>query len=501
MSTQADFVFHGRQRELGQLRAFLDEPGPGFTHLRGRRRVGKTEVLKRIRDERQDCFYFMGRGDEDNRRAQKRFAREWDAFTGVPRLTRLKLSELDWDELFLEVAHYVRTTGSLTLLLDEVQWLAGRGAGFCGLIKQHWSEWKKTGSFKLVLTGSSNRFFHKYTDGELAILRGLRTHATIWVLPFTLAEVQEYYFPDWTLEEVCLIFMMLGGVPYYLENIRPERNFIRAVNRSIFCRGGIFLEEVDALLKLETTVVGARKRVKEILSSLGQDGATEATITKRTGFRQEYVHKALGRLLDYDLVRERWPLGEHKKNRSGVRYYTDDFYLNFYFQVLRPLDSRIRANERGLIFPAEVLGSNQGYYIRDFSGQAFELLIASVLARGCNNEAARTQPIFDKLGLRSGPYEWGTYWQAGRSQIDLVVVGLHDREIRIIEAKWISRKVGAMADFPEQALRKQYSVGGRRAWPRSHYLVLSKGHTAAFGQRASAQGVQIIELEDLWGQV
>lgn len=491
--------FYARDRELAQLTDFLTAQGSGLTHLRGRRRVGKTELLRCIQQQQENCFYFMGRDDESNRAALKRFAIRWDAFTDQRRLTRLKASELSWDDALDEVSRWATRSSPeapLIMLLDEVQWLSNKGVGFCGLIKEHWPAWKATGRVKLVLAGSSNRFFRDHVDGEMATLRGLRTHATIWVRPFTLAEVRQHYFPRWTHQEVSLAYMMLGGVPYYLENIAAGDNFIRSVNESIFCSGGIFLEEVDAMLKLETSTVGARTRVKEILASLGQDGATQAAIVRRTGLTQDYVHKTLDRLLDHDVVRERRPLGAPKRNRAGVRYHMDDFYLNAWFSLLRPLRSRIRGNRRGLLFPAEVLGSATGYYIPGFSGQAFELLISHVIKAGCDDESARTQPIFERLKLGSGRYQWGTYWEPGRTQIDLVVSGLDDREHRIIEAKWVSGKVNASTDFVRQVLAKQFPL--QRGWRKSHYLVLSADCTAALRRRAAAQGVTIIGLEELF---
>lgn len=479
---------------------FLGSEGAGFTHVRGRRRIGKTELLKRVQADQPNCFYFMGRDREANRLTLKRFAREWDAFVGKRRLQRLKAADLNWDELFREVGDHAALSmpdAPFILMLDEVQWLAKRGIGFSGLIKEHWADWKKTGRFKLILSGSSNRFFQEQTDGAEAILRGLRTHATITVRPFTLVEVRQYYFPAWTDEEVCLIYMMLGGVPYYLENIQADGNFIRAVNRSIFCRGGIFLEEVDAILRLEVARDTARKRVVEILASLGQDGATEAAIAERTGEEQSYVHKILGWLQSYKLVYERGPFGERKKNRAGVRYHMRDFYLNFYFQILRPFESRIRGNAQGMIFSPEVVGSGEGYYIRDFSGKAFELLVGYVVGEGRDDESLRTQPLFDKLGLCSGRYAWGTYWRPGKTQIDLVVEGKDDREIRIIEAKWISRAVHAGSTYPEQVLGKVYPTRGA-TWRQSRYLALSKGFSVGFRDKAADKGVRIIELGDLF---
>jgi AAA+ ATPase superfamily predicted ATPase len=500
MSEPRPFEFFGRTRELRLIDAFLDDGGSGFTHLRGRRRIGKTELLKLVRERRENCFLFTGREDESSRNNLKRFAKEWDEFTGEPRFSRIRSTELNWDEYFRDMGRNAALAPDgkpFILLLDEVQWLARRGSGFCGMIKEHWADWRKNGQFKLIISGSSNRFFLKNTDSDLATLRGLRTHATIWVRPFTLAEVRSNYFPRWSREQVCLIYMMLGGVPYYLENIRGTGNFIQTVNRSIFCGDTIFLEEVDAILRTEITREDAKQRAKELLATLGQDGATESSIVSKTGLGQDTVHRMLARLLDHGIVSERRPLGRPKKNRAGVRYYMADLYLNFYFQILEPLRSTIQGNRDRLIFSESVLSSSTGYYIPGFTGKAFELLLANLMDEGSTDETARTPAVFEKLGLGSGTYTSGTYWDHGGTQINLIIAHPGDREIRIVEAKWISRAPNTNDRFIDQVLEKVHHPRQPGDWTYSHHLVISRQGTKAFYEKAKRKGVRIIELADL----
>jgi len=501
MKSKDSFRFYGRERELAEIDRFLTSSGAGFTFLRGRRRIGKTELLKKVRDGRPNTFFFMGRDDESNRQALRRFAREWDAFRGSRELVRLRESELNWDECFRAVLRAI-TPGAKTVpllcIFDEIQWLSKKGSGFCGLLKEHWSEWKKRSAVKLILSGSSNGFFHRYADGENAVLRGLRTHATIWVRPFTLREVKTYYFPGWSPEEICLVYMMIGGVPYYLENVRSRENFMRAVNGSFFTRDTIFLEEVDSLLKLEAATTGARARIKEILACLGQDGATESSVIRKTGYGQDYVHKVIDRLIDYGIVHERRPLESVKSNRSGVRYYMDDFYLNFYFQVLRPMESKIRGNTDGLLFSSDVVKSKNGFYIPDFTGKAFELLIADILRYGCDDESQRRQGMYTRMSLKKGRYEWGTYWKHGETQIDLVAAGTDDRELRIIEVKWIGGTTPDASGLAKGVVSKLYDTGKWKSWRRSHYLVLSRKAGRTLTQQCAARGVMVVSIDDLF---
>ncbi len=493
--------FYGRQKELHELQTFFSIKGPGFTHLRGRRRIGKTELLKKIQRDNTFCFYFMGRYDESNRETLKRFAREWDAFTQEKVLTRLKISELNWDECFLSIKKYLKNIKKgvyLILLFDEIQWLAKKGVGFTGLLKEHWVEWKQIGKIKVIISGSSNRFFHQFTDGDIAILRGLKTHSTIWVRPFSLAEVKQYYFPQWKDEEICLIYMMIGGVPYYLENVRQDTNFIRAVNISFFCKSTIFLEEVEAMLKLETSTIGSRSKIKQILGCLGQDGATEATIVKKTKLTQDYVHKTIDRLLDYELIFEQYPLGTHKNNRGGVRYYMEDFYLNFYFQILKPNMIKIKGNENNPLFSEIILDSQRGYYIPNFTGKAFELLILYVIKGGCDNENERTQSIFQKLALQKGEYKCGTYWIQNKIQVDIIVEGLMDRELRIIEAKWVSSTPDASEDFVNKILEKDFENKTWKSWRKKHYIITSKSTSSGLSKKAKKCNVSLLLLSDLF---
>jgi uncharacterized protein len=495
------FEFFGRERELRLIDTFLRAEGSGFTHLRGRRRIGKTELLKRVARENPNCFLFTGREDESNRNCMRRFAKEWDRFTGEAGFGRLRSDELNWEEFLREMGSHAGRGADgrpFILLFDEVQWLAKKGIGFCGMVKDHWAEWKRTGRLKLIISGSSNRFFLKYTDNERAILRGLRTHATVWVRPFTLAEVRQHYFPDWTDEQVCLIYMMLGGVPYYLENIRRQRNFIQTVNTSIFRQDTLFLEEMDAILRTEITREDAKRRAEEVLTSLGQDGATERAIVEHTGLAQDTVHRILARLLDHGLVEERRPLGRPLRNRAGVRFFMADFYLNFHFQVLAPLRLAILANRNRLLFAEKVLASRKGYYIPGFTGMAFELLLANLVAEGSTDESMRTPALFEKLGLGSGLYTSGTYWDHDSTQIDLIVENPGDREVRIIEAKWISKAPNAADGFIEQVLAKRHRPRDPGDWTYSHHLALSKPGTKDFTARARRRGVGILELGDLF---
>jgi AAA+ ATPase superfamily predicted ATPase len=483
--------FFGREDELRLFWRFYKKKGAGLTHLRGRRRIGKTTLLKEIEKQVPHCFYFAGVLQASDKATLKRFAKNWDTFTKQSHLSRIKSSFLDWEIIFNSITSYVKDQSSqLLVIFDEVQWIAIRNSEFLGTLKNTWPNWEKL-PIKVILSGSSNKFFKENTEGQETTLMSLRTSAEITVKPFTLSEVKEYYFSNWSEEEVALVYMIAGGIPYYLQQIPQSKNFIRAINESFFVEDTIFLEEAATILNLEFSQT-TRNNVFRVLASLGQDGTTQVNIIKKTGLPYKTAYYVLTRLVEYGLVFEKNSFDRNNKaNRSGTKYYMKDFYLNFYFQVLEPLAGKIKLNKNGLLFPCECLHSNAGYYIPDFSGKAFEQLICTIL----NNKTSLSPAIFKKLCITDLNYEVGTYWKEKQTQIDIVIIGKSDREIRLIECKWVNHSKISINDYIKEIEEKSFIPP--KGFGVSRYLVVSANlDHIKYSERKSQVG--LIGISDLF---
>ena len=360
-------------------------------------------------------------------------------------------------------------------------------------LKKAWLSWEKLGNIKAIICGSSNRFFDDKTAQASSVLRGLRTHADVWVRPFSLGEVRRHFFPQWGHEEIALLYMMVGGVPYYLNQIPDIKNFIKAINTAFFTQSTIFIDELDEILNLDFSRA-SRARIRRLLASLGQEGKTVANICRATGISESSVRENIEKLVDYGLVFEKIQMGTAaKNNKSGTRYVMRDFYLNFYFQLIDKLRSEIKDNQRKNLF-SNLLASKQGYHIPNFSGHAFELLIESVI--DCRANSSMSESVFNKLGIHERGYRWGPYWEQGATQVDLIVESGADRESRVLEAKWITRKAGVAHGYLAEVQQKGYIPP--RGYGLSFYLVLSQAPTQGLRKAAKRQDVQIVELSDLF---
>lgn len=482
--------FYARKNQVRLIQEFVRKPGSQLTYLRGRRRIGKSALLQFVQSGTPNCFYFAGAPDARKEQALRDFAYAWDRFDPGSHLSELNSLAQNWARFFQEIAQKAKKSQQpLVLFFDEIQWMATKGSGFIGRLKAAWDEWKQTGRIKLILCGSSNKFFHQHAGGEEKILRGLKTFAEIWVPPFTLGEIKKFYFPEWNHEEICLVTMMVGGIPYYLEQIPRESNFIRAVNQAFFTRSTIFLDEINEILSLEFNKSGA-KTVRLVLSAVAGKGATEQTIKEKTGLAKSTIHDSLNKLIDYQLVFYESPMhARPKKNDAGVRYYLKDFYLNFYFKILERLEIRIKKNEKSLLFPCECLDSKSGFYIPLFSGDAFEKLVRNIL----ENKMDMKAPLFEKLALMDEDYQIGSYWDRD-SQIDLVVEHQGDREARLIECKWVSNKLPSTV-FSD-ILSKKYPLP--KDYRKKNFLISSCFVLKKLKKQSSAGDIILLTLEDLF---
>lgn len=489
-----DADYFKRFPDMMVLKEYCELDGAQLVYVRGRRRVGKSWLLKNFAQKTKNSFYYMGAADTTAAMALQDFARAWDDFSKTSQLSQLRPSALSWSGVFEAISLYLKTNKkNLVLILDEIQWIAKMGSGFVGKLKEAWIDWERLGNIKVILCGSSNKFFCDYAGGEEKILRGMKTQATIWVKPFTLGEVRKHYFSQWRLEEAILTYMMTGGIPYYLNQLDAKLGFVHAINQAFFVKTSPFLEEVSEILDLEFNRAG-RNTVKTILSTLGQDGTTQQRIVQKTGLSPSSVSETLEKLVDYELVFDKLPAHQKSTKRgAGYFYFMKDFFLNFYFQVLEPLQAKVSENKSGLLFPCEILSKN-GYYIPNFSGKAFELLIRYQLE---NFSLYKKSKLFKKLMLVDSDYQVMTYWN-DETQVDLIVEHKLDRVSRIIECKWINEMPHAKADsLIDEILAKKYEPPA--GFTKKYFLILATKPSTEFMASAKARGVSVISLEDLVG--
>lgn len=484
-----------RKAQEDQLKKVLKSQHSEFFYMRGRRRIGKSWLLKKFSKENsRNVFYFTGKLDAKNQETIKEFSRTWSEFVGNQELLEIKSSLLSWQRIFQAITQYLEKhhsiTNPLVLIFDEIQWLAKEGVGFCGSLKEAWITWEQTQSIKIIVCGSSNKFFQNKTGGEETILRGLSTRSAIWLKHIPVREIHDRLCEKWNRQEVVLLFLLCGGIPYYLNQIHPELGFVHAINRAFFTKETIFLDEVNEVLRMEFNAAGI-KTAKMILASLANGFTTAKKIEKNIGIAHSSLLHIMEKMIDYDIIQEKQPLFHEKSKKPEKSYEINDFYLNFFFKILMIRENAIKTNKNRLLFSDVILKSDKNYYIENFTGAQFERFVRYVLEESYLDFDESDEPdMFKKLLLVDKNYTVQTY--ADRScQIDLIVKHNTDRIIRILEVKWASEQ----SEWIHELLKKEYPHDP--SWQTRRYLVCGYPLSTAFQKKAQQHGIECLSLEDL----
>jgi uncharacterized protein len=239
----------GRQRERSELEAARSSPQAELVAVYGRRRVGKTVL---IRDTFRDALVFelVGIHDADLATQLRAFA------SALGQATRATVAPpADWYAAFEALrafltAHLRRRSKKQVIFFDEVPWLASRKSGFLPAFEHFWNSWaSREPKLVVVICGSAASWM---LDKIVRQRGGLHNRVTrrVRLEPFTLRETAALLRtrhvdlgPYQTIE----LYMAMGGIPHYLAQVRPGESAAQNIDRICFARDGLLHRELDNL--------------------------------------------------------------------------------------------------------------------------------------------------------------------------------------------------------------------------------------------------------------
>lgn len=203
---KSESVFVGRDRELAQLRAFLDRSQPSIAVVYGRRRVGKSALIRKALDGR-PALYFEGLENQPTSVQLSSFRLQLATQTGPG---GEKEAPKTWREAFLLLEPVLKQTPAC-VVLDEFQWMANYWSAAVSDLKMVWEQYlSRIPGVSLIMCGSIASFMLKKVVKGSALYG--RTDRVIHLREFCLAETREML-PDYGTDELLDAYMMLGGIP------------------------------------------------------------------------------------------------------------------------------------------------------------------------------------------------------------------------------------------------------------------------------------------------
>ena len=466
----------GRERELTDLRLMLDTDKSEFVAVYGRRRVGKTFLIR-------EAYGYRFSFDHTGLKGGKT-AKQLRAFGESLRRYGMKRRKTphDWMEAFGMLGELISArgeSGKKILFLDECPWMDTPRSDFLVALDHFWNSWATMRKdVVLIICGSAASWVASRIDQDVGGLHNRLTRH-IYLRPFTLHECDLFAKAKGLVmnrAQTLECYMILGGVPYYWDLLRKDMGLAQNIDRMLFARGGDLHDEYDHLY---TALFRKPDAYLKVIGALGakRSGMTRGELIEATGLTGNGMFsRILKELEQCDFIRAYSVPGKEKQN---CIYQLIDNFTIFYFKFIH--------GERNLM-PDFWTASEMTQRVRIWYGLAFERVAMQHIAQ-----------IKRKLGI-SGVvtrfYAWRSDAGNGGAQIDLVIER-DDRVTNICEVKYTAEPF-EITDEYDACLRRKREMFVRETRTRNavHLTMISANGVKRNANRNDIQSE--ITLDDLF---
>ena len=406
----------GRDDETGKLKETLVGDASEFVAVYGRRRVGKTYLIRESFDNR-FAFYHTGVAGIDRKDQIDRFVRSLRQHGFA-----VRRRPSDWFAAFdlLEDGLSRLPDGKKVVFIDELPWMETPKSNFISALEAFWNGWASArNDIVLVVCGSATSWM---TDKIVNARGGLHNRLTrrIRLEPFTLAECERFAQAKGvvaTRRQLLEYYMVMGGVPYYWNYIRKDRSPAQNIDAMFFAAGGDLRDEYGHLYASLFKKPRRHIAVVEALATR-KVGMTREELIRATGLSDNGAFgTALSELAECGFLRRYRVPG--KKSHDAVYQLVDNFTL-FHHRFLEDLD------------PAESVSwtaLQNTPAVQVWRGLSFE--------RVCLSHAEQIKRKLGISGMLTRQYAWSS--RAGGTepgaQIDLLIERADDA-VNICEMKY-----------------------------------------------------------------
>lgn len=422
--------FLDREDETARLTRLVARREGSVGVLFGRRRCGKSRLLREVLPEGRSVYYV---GDEREGPLQ-RTALAAEIARMLPGFDQVAYP--DWDALLARLWNEARP--ATVLALDELPALVASAPEVPSLLQKHVDRYPER-RIHLLLAGSSQRMMQGLALGRTAPLFG-RAAEILKIAPLEAGWIRRALRlrdPVAAVET----YSVWGGTPRYWELAADHPDLATAVRELVLSPLGVLHDEPSRLLldDLRDTAQAA-----SILSLIGQGCHRASEIAGRLGKPATSLSRPLQRLLEMDLIARETPFGAA---RGGKRtfYRISDPFLRYWFRFVEPERSRLEARQLGAVERA--IEERFAHH----AGEVWEELARASAAR---------LPLF---GRRWRP--GGRWWSAGLDrrplEVDLVAESEAGDAVLVGEAKWSSPRqpARALAELERKAARLPVAAG------------------------------------------
>lgn len=441
-------MFVGRKRELDKLNTLYAGDSFEFAVVYGRRRVGKTTLIREFLKDKESVYYMAVEGTKKENLRGLSAAFLMQGKNNAP-AAESYVEFRDYEAALAYIDLLAGENRRIVIAIDEYPYLAASYPTISSLVQKHIDECWKDSRLFLILCGSSMSFMEEQVLGYKSPLYGRRT-AQFKIRPFTFWEAGEML-KDYSAQDRALLYGVTGGIPEYLSRIDGTKDVHENIIRLFFDESGRLFEEPINLMKQE---LREPMTYHSIISAIASGASRLNEIATKTGLESGGCSNQLSSLIALQIVKKEVPMTQNANSRSTLYSLEDSMYL-FWYRFVRPNSSSIMCGVGRQIYETVVMPQND-----DFMERIFETICRQYLF---------LPEIYGKLPFPIGQIGrwWGNNARARRQEeIDLMAIS--GETVLFGECKWRNEKIG------RQVVERLLERGELFQYPEKYYYIFSK---------------------------
>lgn len=469
----------GRIAEIEVLEKVKTSNRAEFVAVYGRRRVGKTYLIKQFFQEN-FAFYLTGMANASTPLQIGNFVSAYRQYSDLEKNDIPK----NWFDAFALLRKLVEAKGTelCVVFLDEMPWLDTPRSNFVMALEHFWNSYGSSKeNLKLIACGSAASWMiHKLINNH----GGLHNRVTkrIHIQPFTLKETEQFLQAkniNFERYQITELYLILGGIPFYLEEIEAGLSVAQNIDALCFSPTGLMKNEYQNLFRSLFKNAESHEAVINILASKAKGLLRDEIITFAKIPNGGSTTKVLEELEHSGFIRKYLPF--KGKIRNSLYQITDPFVL-FYHQFMK----NSKAEGQGVW-----LSFMDAANYRTWSGYAFENV--------CLLHIAAIKKALGINGIYSENSAWRSYNKEENAQIDLLI-DRKDNVISVCEIKFSNDEFVITKEYAEKLRKKLRVFKTETKTKKSLFLTL----ISTYGVQKNAHFLGLVQhsltLEDLFDQ-
>lgn len=462
-------MFIGRQDELKFLEEKYHDKNGQLIVIYGRRRIGKTELLRKFCENKSHIFYTCIECPDEQ---------QLTAFSSRMLQTGMAASQYiksfsSWKQAFKSISE-VPGTEKKILVIDEFPYMVHGNKSIPSILQALWDEALKNENIMIVLCGSAMSFMEKEILSEKNPLYGRATGI------LKMNEMNFYdaiqFIPDYNATDKITAYAILGGIPHYLKQFDDHISLGENIKKNILNRGSILYSEVEFLLRQELRETSIYNVIIEAVA-LGNTKLND--IYQKTQIEKTKISAYLKNLIDLRIICREFSIDEGVKELANVQrglYRVTDNYFRFWYAFVFPNISELESGDVNGVYEYLIkpeLDHYTSYVFEDVCKEYLRL----------KNRNGELPFHFSKIGR----------WWNKTDELDIVAVDHASQNYILGECKY---KNSALSTSDVKNMKQKFHPK-KKDFTLYYWLFSKSGYEKEVTETADEQALQLVTLDEI----